>query len=102
MSSPHPLLSSCLTSDHNRYTAILLSALIALLHPLIYSRMYRLKLPPSALGWNASKSLTLWLQMMDEMEDYDELIGPAPPELLDEIEAAGDDDRAKEVVRILR
>ena len=42
------------------------------------------------------------VQMMDEIEDYDELIGPAPPDLLDEIEAAGDDDRAKEVVRIIR
>lgn len=40
--------------------------------------------------------------MMDEMDDYDELIGPAPPELLDEVEAAGDDDRAKEVVRIVK
>lgn len=42
------------------------------------------------------------VQMMDELEDYDELIGPAPPDLVDEIEAAGDDDRAKEVVRIIR
>ena len=42
------------------------------------------------------------VQMMDELEDYDELIGPAPPELLDEVEAAGDDDRAKEVIRIIR
>ena len=42
------------------------------------------------------------VQMMDEMEDYDELIGPAPPDLVDEVEAAGDDDRAKEVVRIIR
>ena len=42
------------------------------------------------------------VQMMDELDDYDELIGPAPPELLSEVEAAGDDDRAKEVVRIIR
>lgn len=35
-------------------------------------------------------------------EEEDNLIGPAPPELIVELEAAGDDDRSLEVVRILR
>ena len=37
----------------------------------------------------------------EEGED-DDLIGPAPPELVAEIDDAGDDVRAQEVVRILR
>jgi hypothetical protein len=35
-------------------------------------------------------------------EDEDDLIGPAPPELAAELEGAGDDARAQEVVRVLR
>lgn len=42
-------------------------------------------------------------QMDAEMEEEeDDLIGPAPPELVDELENAGSDDRSKEVIRILR
>lgn len=37
----------------------------------------------------------------EEGED-DDLIGPAPPELVAEADDAGDDVRAQEVVRILR
>lgn len=41
--------------------------------------------------------------MDDEMEEEDDdLIGPAPPELVTELENAGSDDRSKEVIRILR
>jgi hypothetical protein len=32
----------------------------------------------------------------------DDFVGPAPPELVDELESADDDDRSLEVVRILR
>lgn len=43
------------------------------------------------------------LQMEDELEEEDDdLIGPAPPELVSEVENAGSDDRSKEVIRILR
>ncbi|EIE21657.1 DnaJ-domain-containing protein [Coccomyxa subellipsoidea C-169] len=42
-------------------------------------------------------------KMDDEMEEEDDdLIGPAPPELVTELENAGSDDRSKEVIRILR
>ncbi|KAK9908498.1 hypothetical protein WJX75_008702 [Coccomyxa subellipsoidea] len=41
--------------------------------------------------------------MEDELEEeVDDLIGPAPPELVSELENAGSDDRSKEVIRILR
>ncbi len=42
-------------------------------------------------------------QMDDELDgEDDDLIGPAPPELVHELENAGSDDRSKEVIRILR
>ncbi|BDA44900.1 probable DnaJ homolog subfamily C member 5 at C-terminar half [Coccomyxa sp. Obi] len=41
--------------------------------------------------------------MEDELDgEDDDLIGPAPPELVHELENAGSDDRSKEVIRILR
>ncbi len=42
-------------------------------------------------------------QMEDELdEEDDDLIGPAPPDLVHEVENAGSVDRSKEVIRILR
>lgn len=42
-------------------------------------------------------------QMEDELDgEDDDLIGPAPPELVHELENAGSDERSKEVIRVLR
>lgn len=38
----------------------------------------------------------------DEEEDVEDLIGPPPPELAEELDAVGGDERVSEVIRIIR